>query len=160
MPYLRTNYRITGKELDADAIGRVLLNLSAGADQMSGAKYAGGLMFFSWAFDRPPTTSGVIPVSAYGAMCQTYGPTITSGIFGSGFRIGWVMAYVKPSVGGPGTATASCYKYVVIPTDSYSTSIALISALHGSTGSTAAVLICTESIAFTLFGFIMSTPWS
>ena len=156
MVYLRTNYRISGKELDADAIGRTLLNLSAGSDQMSGVRYGGGLMFYSWTFNSPPTTSGVIPISAYGAMCQTYGPTITSGLIGSGYRIGWVMAWVTPSTGADGTA--SCFKWVVVPTNSYSTSIALITALHASHGSTGAVLISTESIAFTLMGFVMSTP--
>lgn len=100
MSFLRTNYRLTGKEIDIDAIG--------GAMGESVGSFAGGPGtnrpfggFIMGSFNS--TAYSVIhPISAYGAMSEYFG----DGQFDSGYKIFPVMIRnASIPVGG----TASVY---------------------------------------------------
>jgi len=77
--YLRTNYRITGKELDAEAIGGGVVQGSWGGGAGTRREYGG---FIMGSFNS--TVYSVIhPISAYGAMSEYFG----DGMFDSGYKI-------------------------------------------------------------------------
>ena len=79
MSYLRTNYRITGKELDADAIGGGVVLGSWGGGAGTNRAFGG---FIMGSYNGSAYATYHV-ISAYGAMSEYYG----SGQFDSGYKI-------------------------------------------------------------------------
>lgn len=85
--YLRTNYRITGRELDITALGEAVMQGSWGyaASGPGTRREHGGFIMGSMG-----GVASVNPtISAYGAMSEYYG----DGLFGSGYKIFPIVAY-------------------------------------------------------------------
>lgn len=84
--YLRTNYRITGRELDITALGEAVMKGSwgyVGSGPGTRREHGGLIMGSSSAYSVNPT------ISAYGAMSEYYG----GGLFGSGYKIFPIAAH-------------------------------------------------------------------
>lgn len=84
MSYLRTNYRVTGRQIDITAIGGALASVGSFGGGAGTAREYGGFIMGSFA---SAVYSVIHPISAFGAMSQYYG----SGKFGSGYRIFPIM---------------------------------------------------------------------
>lgn len=147
--YLRTNYRITGKEIDPDAIGGGILNFEATSGVSR--RFHGGFIWGSFASNM--TTTGIIPISAYGAMQEYYGVTQVSNVWGSGYRVQPVAAW--PNLTWPGTLSIWTK---AVPTLSHDSSIAYLVPYIASSGSVWALLESSLTAGVKWFGFIVSTP--
>jgi hypothetical protein len=101
MSYLRTNYRITGKEIDIDAIGGGVIAGSWGGGAGTDRAFGG---FIMGSFNGSAYATYHI-ISAYGAMSQFYG----SGKFDSGYKIFPFM--VKDASVPVGGTTSVGYDY-------------------------------------------------
>lgn len=96
MSYLRTNYRISGKELDYDAIGGGVVAGSWGGGAGTNRGFGG---FIMGSFNST-VASTIHPISAYGAMSEYFG----DGEFGSGYKI-FPLMVKNASVPYGGTAS-------------------------------------------------------
>lgn len=67
--HLRANYRVTGKELDADAVGEAVVQGSWGGGAGT-RRWCGGFIMGSFASAQPDSC---LPVSAAGAIASFYG---------------------------------------------------------------------------------------
>ena len=77
MSYLRCNYRLTGKQIDIDAIGGGIALGSWGGGAGTNRAFGGFIM------GSINANNSVITDSAYGAMSHYYG----DGQFGSGYKV-------------------------------------------------------------------------
>jgi len=101
LSYLRCNYRITGKEVDIDAIGGGIALGSWGGGSGTNRAFGG---FIMGSYNGPAYATYHI-ISAYGAMSQYFG----SGQFDSGYKI-FPFAVWDASVPIGGTASVA-YQY-------------------------------------------------
>lgn len=102
MSYLRCNYRITGKQIDIDAIGGGIVAGSWGGGPGTNRAFGG---FIMGSYNGPAYATYHV-ISAYGAMSQYFG----SGQFDSGYKI-FPFAVWDASVPIGGTASVG-YKYL------------------------------------------------
>ena len=148
--YARYNFRLTGRELDFDAIGGVIENWMDGSS-LNTRRY-GGLIAYS--FDST-LVSAVHSVTAFDAMKSAFGATYISNVVGSGFKF-WPIAIWDQSLD-------DSVIHFFRPTGSITGSIVLITgikqSLNGATGSSAQVAFtANESVHFALYGFVTSSP--
>lgn len=146
--YLRTNYRITGGELDANALGGGLVQGSWGGGAGTRKQY-GGFIMGSFASTMLTTTT---PISAYGAMGSYYG----DGLFGPGYKI-FPFAVLDGSVPVGGTASVQ-YIYAA-STDGSIFYVKGIKISQSGTAKAGAVGFASEeAVHFVWAGFIVSGP--
>jgi hypothetical protein len=143
MSYLRTNYRLTGKELDITAIGGGIVEGSWGGGPGTDRAHGGFIM------GSVNVQNSIYQQSAYGAMSAYFG----SGIFDSGYKIWPVNVVIK----------AGSVPLEVFPTGSITSVFALIPRLRyeiGSAGSIAWTYSIGDSYSMNLIwaGFIVSGP--
>ena len=148
--YSRYNFRLTGRELDFDAIGGVIENWADGSS-INTRRY-GGLIAYS--FDST-LVSAIHSVNTFDAMRSAFGATYVSNIVGSGFKF-WPIAIWDMSLDD------SVIHYFR-PSTSVTGSTILITgikqSLNGATGSSAQVaFIGNESVHLVLYGFVTSSP--
>ena len=146
MGYLRTNYRITGKELDFTAFGEVM-KLGSWLGSAGTRREGGGLIMGSYGGSL--SVDGILVISALGAMSAYYG----SGLFGEGYRIQPFYAYANITFPG----TISIYNQIM-PTFSHDGSLAYIKVYLGSEASVAEDMNSGLSAGVKWVGFIVSTP--
>ncbi len=154
--YLRTNYRIGGRELDIDGIGGGAVEGSWGGGAGTRREYGG---FIMGSFNSA-VLSVIHPISAYGAMSEYYG----DGLFDSGYKI-FPMVVRDASVPIGGT-TSVAYFYMATVTGSLfyvlgnKASAHLISAAtqSGPVLGAPSVFASNESAHFVWAGFIASGP--
>ena len=153
---MRTNYRITGKELDVDAIGggAVLGSWGGGAGTR---REFGGFVMGSF---NSAVLSVIHPISAYGAMSQYYG----DGLFDSGYKI---FPIIIRNASVPADAiTSVAYFYAATMTGSTfyvvgnkASSLMLSAATQsGPVMGAASVFASNESAHFVWAGFVVSGP--
>lgn len=161
MSYLRTNYRLTGKEIDVDAIGGGVVAGSWGGGAGTNSPF-GGFIMGSFA---STVLSALHPISAYGAMSEYFG----GGQFGSGYKI-FPFAIWDGSVPLGGGVSVN-YKYLWSVSGSLFWVIGLkfsevLASVSGTAGVEATVidrLVATafasnESVHIVWAGFIVSGP--
>jgi len=161
MSYLRTNYRITGKELDADAVGGGVVLGSWGGGAGTNRAFGG---FIMGSYNGAAYATYHV-ISAYGAMSQYYG----SGQFDSGYKI-FPFAVWDASVNLTGDVSVN-YKYlwsasgslIIIKGLKFSE---ILDSVSGTAGVEATVVkrhvasafASGESIHFVWAGWIVSAP--
>lgn len=150
---MRTNFRLRGGELDADAIGRAIRNFQDGS--IITARFHGGFIMGSFA---SVCSASFVQIDAKVAMSAFYGATFVSTLLGqqSGFLVMPFAAW-EATIGGT-------VKHDFFPTTSTSGSVALIIPVRHSALSAGSVLEASgrNSDGFTVAvkwaGFIISTP--
>lgn len=143
MSYLRTNYRLTGRELDITAIGGGVVEGSWGGGPGTRRAHGGFIM------GSVNVLNSIYKQSAYGAMSAYYG----EGAFGSGYKV-WPIAIVVRGGSVP---------LEVFPTGSIDSVFCLLPRLRAEIGSAASIAWTTSigdsySINVIWAGFIVSGP--
>lgn len=146
--YLRTNYRVTGAQLDAEALGGGVVQGSWGGGAGTRREY-GGLIMGSF---NSAVLSAVHPISAYGAMSEYYG----GGLFDSGYKI-FPFAIFDGSVPVGGTASVQ-YIYGATITGSLFYVKGIKMSQSGTVKAGALGFASNESAHFVWAGFIVSAP--
>lgn len=154
--YLRTNYRITGREINADAIGGGAALGSWGGGAGTRREHGG---FIMGSFNSA-VLSVIHPISAYGAMSEYYG----GGLFDSGYKIFPLMVR-NASVPNGGTASVGYFFDATVTGSLFyvvgnKASAHLISAAtqSGPVMGSPSVLASNESVHIVWAGFIASSP--
>lgn len=166
MPILRTNYRLTGRYMDIDAIGGAVPLSSAFGAAGTDLPY-GGFMYFSWAGTIQDQTAGVTANQSYGVVISTYGAMSAfygDGKFNSGYKFLPINARIISLTDTAFSHAASPSHFPVICSIVNSGSYAFIKILGFSQGASASVgwLATLATIAGELklfvYGFIVSSP--
>lgn len=159
MSYLRTNRRLTGRELDADAIGGGIVNWlegSMGSPLINrGARWHGGFVLFS----IQNVNSGIISIAADSIIAQFYGVTFASNVLdgATGYKVVPVAVY--------GISEMS-YLHAYAPTFSMGTdSIAFIAVRKTSLSTGPSEIVLTLQAAsvsqhLVCVGLIVSVPFA
>lgn len=153
---MRTNYRISGREINADAIGGGAALGSWGGGAGTRREHGG---FIMGSFNSA-ALSIIHPISAYGAMSEYFG----SGLFASGYKI---FPFDIRNASAPSDGVASvAYFFDATVTGSLfyvignkaSAYLISVGTLSGPVLGVPSLLASNESIHIVWAGFIVSTP--
>lgn len=159
MSYLRTNRRLTGRELDADALGGGIVNWLEGSMgsplNNRGARWHGGFVLFS----LNDNNSGLISIASDSILAQFYGVTFASNVLdgAQGFRV--VPMAIHP-------VSIMSFLAVYSPTFSFGTdSVAFIAVRKTSLSTGPSEILLTLQAAsvsqhLVCVGLIVSTPFA
>lgn len=169
MSFLRTNYRITGRELDPDAIGDGIILASIGGGAGAAGKRYGGFIMFSGAFSTLASeastvtgATGYVALSTVSILASFYGcddPNLDSG-----YKFLPLMIWCQSISGLTPSDSIDIRPYIM----KNSGSVALIRVVRRSSvvmdatqsafGLNGWYLSDSESISLVIMGFIVSGP--